>query len=296
MSLLLSSSLRSHSTCFIAPDPTRLLALRESKKNSTHFYDTLALGTWAQKNGDTASVYTTAQYHENYESQKMVIYVNTPHIGSLDDIPKISRSRWAILKMADNYHRPIDRATEMTKKEVSTVAQESKSGVLEWMASRLMADNYHRPIDRATEMTKKEVSTVAQESKSGVLEWMASRLMADDYRRRINDLREMAIDEGIDVVDASIDEFWELIGTLSATKKAQLVLTQKGGLTTIWKDNDGNYAHIKCFGTGCLRYVIFTGPQHHPSKVWATGGCSIQDVKALLRKHNLNNLLGLYEQ
>ena len=116
------------------------------------------------------------------------------------------------------------------------------------------------------------------------------------YERRIDDLRGMAQDEGFTIASQSEDDFWKLIDALTHTSKAQLVLSQKGVLAAIWKDGDANYVHIRFLGTGHLRYVIITASLHDSSGESEVGDCSIQDVKTLLEKHNLENLLGLYVQ
>jgi hypothetical protein len=116
------------------------------------------------------------------------------------------------------------------------------------------------------------------------------------YELRIDDLRDMAKDEGIKISSRSEADFWELIDALTHASKAQLVLSQEGVLAAIWKDGDANYVHFRFLGTGHLRYVIITDSLHDSSGESEVGDCSIQDVKALLEKHNLENLLGLYVQ
>ena len=160
---------------------------------------------------------------------------------------------------------------------------------------------YHRHVERPTETVNDEVTPVMQ-WKANARAWLDGKVEGDsvaheaDYRSRIAALHEMAEDEGITVGKAPIEEFWKLIPTLTPTNKAQLVLSQKGDLAAIWKDGDGNYAHIKFLGTGNVRYVIITAPLHDSSGESVVGDCSIQDVKTLLEKHNLENLLGLYVQ
>ena len=116
------------------------------------------------------------------------------------------------------------------------------------------------------------------------------------YELRIDDLRDMAKDEGIKISSRSEADFWELIDALTHASKAQLVLSQEGVLAAIWKDGDANYVHFRFLGTGHLRYVIITDSLHDSSGESKVGDCSIQDVKTLLEKHNLENLLGLYVQ
>ena len=168
-------------------------------------------------------------------------------------------------------------------------------------------DDYHRLVERPTETVNDEVTPVMQEYlkhlwKTMSRAWLDDKVESDsvaheaDYRSRIAALHEMATDEGITVGKAPIEEFWKLIRTLTPTNKAQLVLSQIGDLAAIWKDGDGNYAHIKFLCTGNVRYVIVTAPLREFSGNSVVGDCSIQDVGALLEKHNLKNLLGLYEQ
>ena len=118
----------------------------------------------------------------------------------------------------------------------------------------------------------------------------------ESYERRIADLRGMAVDEGVTVAESPIEEFWKLVYCLCPTNKAQLVLSQKGELTAIWKDDDGNYAHVRFAGTDKLRYVIVTAPQNESGGESVVGDCKIPEVKPLIEKYKLENLLGLYEQ
>ena len=226
---------------------------------------------------------------QNDDDTGMVIYVN---------------SRGVVYGKLDDYHRLVRLAAEMA--EAAVLGQESANAWWNSFVHRIV-DDYDRLVERPTEMVMDEVTTVVHEHQK--LLWKAmSDARCDagiagvmvaheqDYHSRIAALREMATDEGITVEKAPIEEFWKLIYTLSPTNKAQLVLPQKGGLTAIWKDDDGNYAHIRFLGTGNLRYVIVTAPLHDSSGESVVGDCSIQDVKTLLEKHNLENLLGLYVQ
>lgn len=231
------------------------------------------INAWSQNNDDTG----------------MVIYVHRR-----DDVYGI----------VDDYHSPVKPATELAE-----VAVLGHAYAIAWQNSfdYRIQDEYRRLVEQSTEMAKDEVTTFTQEYPK--LIW---KVMSDawndlktedvgvahehDYHNRITALREIAADEGITVEDAPIEEFWKLIYVISPTNKAQLVLPQDGGLTAIWKDDNGNYAHVKFLGTGKFRYVIVTAPLHESNGESVVGDCEIHDAKSLLEKHKLENLLGLYEQ
>ena len=168
-------------------------------------------------------------------------------------------------------------------------------------------DHYERQVERLTTTEKDEVSTGMQEYHKllwktiseawlNVNEASATVVHENDYRIRIAALHEMAADEGFTVAKATIEAFWKLIYALSPMNKAQLVLSQQGVLTAIWKDGDGNYAHVKFLEADKVRYVMVTPPLHGSTGNSVVGDCSIEGVKALIEEHNLENLLGLYGQ
>ena len=114
-----------------------------------------------------------------------------------------------------------------------------------------------------------------------------------EYRRRIEGLRGMAKDEGVAISEDSINDFWQLIGTLTPTQEGELSITDEGNLTANWYDTGGNNIGIQLLGGGVLQYVILKGQRLSEGRICEADRGGIPYLKERVEKYDLKELMGI---
>ena len=113
------------------------------------------------------------------------------------------------------------------------------------------------------------------------------------YVKRITELRGYAEDDGIQVNDASVSDFWSFVGSLPLGNAARLFLMDNGNLRAVWKDASSNHVGIHFLGQQRAEYVIFRsrGGSEDVSRV--AGIDTLTGIKRQIRVFNLSSLVSV---
>ena len=111
------------------------------------------------------------------------------------------------------------------------------------------------------------------------------------YWKRIVELYNYAVLEGFSLSPASSSDFCSFMESAFFTRKAGLVLLENGNLRAVWKDDQGNRLALHFLGDHTVQYVIFTHPASSPAVSRVAGTASLDEVKALVTRHDLAALV-----
>lgn len=103
--------------------------------------------------------------------------------------------------------------------------------------------------------------------------WTEAEQVHWSYINRIEYLCELAEDdeECDGLKEASKNDFWWFIESLSSTNEAELVLLDNGNLRAVWTESDGTHLGVQFLGDMTVEYVIFKR-RHNSKQVSRVGG------------------------
>ena len=105
------------------------------------------------------------------------------------------------------------------------------------------------------------------------------KAVREAYSLRIEELKGYAIEDEIEVNPASERDFWAFMESLPVSKRASLVLSNRGNLKAVWKDNASNHLGIQFLGKGQGEYVIFKR-REKDSEISRVAGIDSRDKKS----------------
>ena len=111
------------------------------------------------------------------------------------------------------------------------------------------------------------------------------------YRNRIEVLRSDAQLDGFAMNEASEEDFWSFIESISFAQKAGLVLLDNGNLRAVWKGENGNHLGLQFLGNRLVEYVIFKRHQATKDVSRVADRDTIEGIKRQIRASDLTVLM-----
>ncbi len=111
------------------------------------------------------------------------------------------------------------------------------------------------------------------------------------YSLRIEELKGYALEDEIEVIPASEQDFWAFVESLSSNKRASLVLCDNGNLKAVWKDTGANHLGIQFLGNERGEYVIFKRRQRASEISRVAGIDTLQGIKNQMTAFDIIDLV-----
>ena len=120
-----------------------------------------------------------------------------------------------------------------------------------------------------------------------------SDAVQEAYLRRIEELKGYALEDEIEVSQASERDFHYFVQSTTMVNEAALFLTDNGNFRAVWKDADGGHVGIQFFGGQRVESVIFKSrtPNEFVSRV--AGHDTLEGVKRQIRAFDLDVMVGV---
>ena len=114
--------------------------------------------------------------------------------------------------------------------------------------------------------------------------------MIEKYKERIDTLIGYASEEGIEVSDDSLDDFYFFVGDVVPTNNAMLVITDDGNFRATWKKN-GKRLALQFMGDHTVNFVVLDKRHHGGKPLESAGKCSFQEIKAAIERWGFRSIM-----
>ena len=113
------------------------------------------------------------------------------------------------------------------------------------------------------------------------------------YGLRIEVLRSDAALDGFAMNEASKEDFWSFVGSLSFAQRAGLVLMDNGNLRAVWRGDSESRVGLQFLGGRLAEYVIFKRRQAARAVSRVAGRDTLDGIKKQIRAFDLAAMMGL---
>lgn len=113
------------------------------------------------------------------------------------------------------------------------------------------------------------------------------------YGLRIEALRREAVLDRLVMNEASEEDFWSFVGSVSYAQRAGLVLMDNGNLRAVWKDDNESHVGLQFLGGRLAEYVIFKRPQAARAVSRVAGRDTLDGIRKQIRAFDLAAMMGL---
>ena len=113
------------------------------------------------------------------------------------------------------------------------------------------------------------------------------------YGLRIEALRREAVLDGLVMNEASEEDFWSFVGSVSFAQRAGLVLMDNGNLRAVWKDDNESHVGLQFLGGRLAEYVIFKRRQAARAVSRVAGRDTLDGIRKQIRAFDLAAMMGL---
>ena len=112
------------------------------------------------------------------------------------------------------------------------------------------------------------------------------------YSLRIKELKGYALEDEIEVIPASEQDFWAFVDSLSSNKRPASCSATTGIMKAVWKDTGANHLGIQFLGNKRGEYVIFKRRQPRASEISRVAGIdTLQGIKNQMAAFDIIDLV-----